>query len=232
MGLPCDLLVLAAFHPELAPLRSTLGEELRSSFGGHEVAAFAVGIGLPAAAAGAAMRLAAHPVRPRAVVLVGTCGAFGDGIPLGGVAVGRRLVLGAPAVARREAAFPEPMATELSADPALAEALARGDGAAATRPVVRLADIATTLGVTTDDALAADLATFTGCQVEHLEAFGVAAACAGAGVPFAAVLGVANRVGATGREEWRQNHRATSAAAIDVLVGWIASGASGIARRM
>ena len=72
---PCDLLVLAAFPPELAPLRAVLGDGLRSPFGGHDVAGKAVGIGLATAAAGAASRLAA--LRPRGVVLVGTCGAYG-----------------------------------------------------------------------------------------------------------------------------------------------------------
>jgi nucleoside phosphorylase len=85
--------------------------------------------------------------------------------------------------------------------------------------------------VTTDDALAARLAAFTSCAVEHLEAYGVAAACAAQGVPFVAALGVANRVGATGRAEWRQNHRAASAAAIGVLVAWMGEGAPGLAAR-
>jgi futalosine hydrolase len=218
---PCDLLVLAAFPPELAPLRAALGDGLRRPFGGHDVAAEAVGIGLATAAAGAATKLAA--LRPRGVVLVGTCGAFVDSLSIGAVAVARRLVLAEPAVARGEAAYPEPMSTEVVADAALGEALASRGGA--------LVDVATTLAVTTDDALAAQLAAFTRCQVEHLEAYGVAAACAAHGVPFAAALGVANGVGARGREEWRQNHRAASAAAIAVLVSWMGAGAPGLVAR-
>ena len=226
MSLPCDLLVLAAFPPELAPLRATLGDGLRRSFGGHDVAAEAVGIGLPNAAAGAALKLAA--LRPRAVVLVGTCGVFGERLPLGSVAVAHRLVLAEPAVARGEGAYPEPMSTEVVADRALGDALiaAGGGRGGATR-----ADMATTLAVTTNDALAACLAAFTSCEIEHLEAYGVAAACAALGVPFVAALGIANRVGSLGREQWRQNHRAASAAAIDLLVGWIAAGAPGLAAR-
>jgi nucleoside phosphorylase len=230
MGSPCDLLVLAAFPPELAPLRAFLGDGLRRPFGGHDVAAEAVGIGLPTAAAGAALRLAV--LRPRGVVLVGTCGAFGGTLvsPLslaaGTVVVGARLVLAEPAVARREAAYPEPMSTELRADSALSDALVASSGGGA-----RLADVATTLAVTTDDSLATQLAAFTSCHAEHLETYGVAAACAAQGVPFAAALGVANRVGASGRAEWRQNHRAASAAAIDVLVAWIGAGAPGLGPR-
>jgi nucleoside phosphorylase len=218
---PCDLLILAAFPPELAPLRSALGDGLRRPFGGHDVAAETVGVGLATAAAGAARRLAM--LRPRGVVLVGTCGAYATGPAIGRVAVSSRVVLAEPAVAGGEAAFPEPMSTELLADHALADALraAGADGA----------DIATTLAVTTSDSLAARLAAFTGCHVEHLEAYGVAAACAAQGVPFVAALGVANTVGSRGREEWRQNHRAASAAAIAGVTGWAAAGAPGLAAR-
>ncbi len=221
---PCDLLVLAAFPPELAPLRGVLGDGLRRSFGGHDVAAETVGIGLATAAAGAAMRLVAY--RPRGVVLVGTCGSYGGSVALGAVAVARRIALADPAVARGEAAYPEPMSTEVLADRALGDALC-GNGAHGGQ----LADVATTLAVTTDDALASRLAVATSCQVEHLEAYGVAAACAAHGVPFAAALGVANGVGARGREEWRQGHRPASAAAIAVLVAWMQAGAPGLAAR-
>jgi futalosine hydrolase len=214
----CDLLVVAAFPPELAPLRATLGDALRARVGALDVAAKAVGIGLATAAAGAATRIAA--LAPRAVVLVGTCGAYDGALPIGGVAVARRVALADAACARGEAAFPEPMSTETNADRGLAAGLAASGGV----PV----DIATTNGVTTDDALASVLARSVRCQVEHLEAYGVAAACAAASIPFATALGVANGVGSRGREEWRANHRTASAAAIAVLVRWIEAGAAGI----
>ncbi len=67
--------------------------------------------------------------------------------------------------------------------------------------------------MTTDDAVALALAAATGAQVEHLEAFAVARACADAGVPFGAVFCVANTVGARGRDEWRANHERAAAAA-------------------
>jgi nucleoside phosphorylase len=218
---PCDLLVLAAFPPELAPLRGVLGEGLRRQFGGQDVAAETVGIGLATAAAGAARRLVAY--MPRGVVLVGTCGSYDPSLSIGCVALARRVVLAEPAVARGEAAYPEPMSTEVLADTALGAEIGAHGGV--------VADIATTLAVTTSDALAAQLASFTSCRVEHLEAYGVAAACAAQGVPFMAALGVANGVGDRGREEWRQNHRAASAAAIALLVAWMGAGAKGLAAR-
>ena len=92
----------------------------------------------------------------------------------------------------------------------------------------RSVDVATTLGVTTDDALAEALARGARCEVEHLEAFAVAAACAAASVPFAAVLGVANMVGSQGREQWRKNHRAASDAAIALTLAWLRAGGLGL----
>ncbi len=218
----CDLLILAAFPPELAPLRATLGDGLRRPFGGLDVAAKAVGIGLATAAAGTAARISA--MKPRAVVLVGTCGVYAGAAALvtGGVAIARRVVLADSAVARGAAAYPEPMSTEATSDRAIAEGLVAHGG---TR-----VDVATTLAVTTDDATAAMLSRATACEAEHLEAYGVAAACAAEGVPFAAALGVANVVGGRAREEWKRNHRAASEAAIAVVLAWLGAGAIGVER--
>jgi nucleoside phosphorylase len=186
------------------------------------VAAKAVGIGLATSAAGAAARILT--LKPRAVVLVGTCGVYAgaSSLAVGGVAIGRRVVLADLAVARGEAAYPEPMSIEATCDRALAEGLAAHGG---TR-----VDIATTLAVTTNDTTAATLSARTACDAEHLEAYGVAAACAAESVPFVAALGVANTVGGRARDEWKRNHRAASAAAIGLLVKWMSEGAAGVAR--
>jgi hypothetical protein len=79
--------------------------------------------------------------------------------------------------------------------------VAASDGFDATPSVV-----ATTLAITTDDDVAAAMGDSVQADVEHLEAFAVGRACELAGVMFSAVLGVANIVGARGREQWRENH--------------------------
>jgi nucleoside phosphorylase len=89
-------------------------------------------------------------------------------------------------------------------------------------------EVATTLGVTVDDEAAARLAR-TGVEVEHMEAFSVASACEGVGVPFVAVLGVSNVVGSSAREQWRANHRFASSEAAGVIVRWLERGALGLA---
>lgn len=204
-----DVLIVAAFHPELAPLRETLGEWMSARVGAFLVTARAVGIGLPMAAVGTAMHVA--ELRPRAVILVGTCGAYvGSGLSIGDVVAARRVRLTDAAVAAGSAQFPEPMSIVTDAHPALAKALAAAGA--------QQADVATTLAITVDDAVAARIAHATGASAEHLEAHGVATACAARGVPFAAVLGVANAVGAGARAEWRVHHRRSAQAAADTVL--------------
>jgi futalosine hydrolase len=207
--LNADVLVLAAFHPELESLRARLGDAMHARLGGRDVVARVVGIGLSMAAAGAAMRLA--EVATRAVVLVGTCGAYpGSGVEIGQVVAPSRVRLVSAAVVDRIAQFPDPMSVVSDANGPMVDAL-RGAGACA-------GDLATTLAITIDDAAAARIAHASGAAVEHLEAHGVASACAARGVPFAAALGVANIVGSRARDEWRAHHRAAAAAAADVVL--------------
>ena len=51
-------------------------------------------------------------------------------------------------------------------------------------------------------------------------------ACAITSTPFAAVLGIANVVGSSGRAEWRAHHEAASAAALAIVETWLADLAS------
>jgi nucleoside phosphorylase len=88
--------------------------------------------------------------------------------------------------------------------------------------------VATTLAITIDDAVAETLSQSVDADVEHLEAFGVAAACARRGVAFGAVLGVSNIVGSTARAEWRAHHESAGHGAAAVVAKWIASGALGL----
>jgi nucleoside phosphorylase len=181
--------------------------------GPTRVVARAVGIGLPMAAAGAAMHVGER--RPGAVVAIGTCGAYaGSGLALGEVVVARKMRLVDLSVLRGSSQYPEPMSVVTEASPALSGAIARATSA-------RMVDVATTLGITVDDIGAALIARTTGAEVEHLEAHGVATACAARGVPFAAVLGVANVVGADARAQWRIHHRSAAAAAVEALLRWL-----------
>jgi futalosine hydrolase len=215
----CDVLVVAAFAPELVGFQGLLGRTMQGEVGPLTVAAKPVGIGLVSAAAGMATLL--HVSRPRAVVLVGTCGAYpGTKLSIGDVVVARSVWLVEPAVVDDEAVFPEPMSARVEPHIAMRAAIAAAGA--------RSEDVATTLGITTSDALAARLGRDSETAVEHLEAFAVASSCARQSVPFAAVLGVANAVGSTGRAEWRANHVHAANAAASYLVRWLHAGAPGV----
>jgi nucleoside phosphorylase len=190
------ILVLGAFGPELAPLDGRLPKD---------VVAAAAGIGLVESALGAAEAIRRHS--PRAVVFVGTAGAM-PGSTLGplDVACLSSTVLAEPSTSGE---LPEPMRSEVVADAALREALF-GD--------LRAVRVATTLGITTDDRAARALEQATQAELEHLEAFAVGRAAARANIRYCALFGVSNRVGSSGRGEWRTNHREASARAADTLV--------------
>jgi len=216
----CDLLVVAAFAPELEGLQAILGSSMCAEVGGLTVLARPVGIGLVASASGTATRLETHA--PHAVVLVGTCGAYpGSGLAIGDIAVVRTVALVEPAVLEGRSAFPEPMSARVDPHAAMTAAIATAGGS--------IVDAATTLAVTTDDALAASLARRG--AVEHLEAFAVATACAAKNVPFAGALGVANVVGSQGRLQWRENHASAGHAASTFIARWIQAGAAGVPHR-
>jgi nucleoside phosphorylase len=212
-----DVLVLAAFEPELAPLRVALGGAPMAVVQGRTVALKTTGIGLSAAAAGASAHAA--EVGLRAVLFVGTCGAYaGTSLAIGDVVVARAVRLVDPTVIAGASQFPEAMGTAVAVSPGILQAFV-GPGV---RPVV----VGTTLAITVDDANADRIAR-AGAEVEHLEAHGVAEACALRGLPFGAVLGVANLVGARGRAEWRAHHRAAEEAAAAEVLRWLERGAPG-----
>jgi nucleoside phosphorylase len=214
-----DVLVLAAFDPELRFLRGALGDRLQV-----RVATRVAGIGLPASAAKSALHL--REIRPRLCVLVGSCGGYtGAGVRIGTPVVARRIHLVEPCSLPGLGSLtqlPAPLGVAVETHDEVARALA---DAAGTAGDVATTDVATTLGVTVDDGAAAEISRATGAGVEHMEAFGVATACAALAVPFVAVLGVANIVGATARQEWRDNHDAAEEAAGRVVLRWLEQGA-------
>lgn len=167
-----------------------------------------LGVGPVVAAAAMARILAPNP--PQGVVMVGTAGAYPGGPPVGTVVKARRVGLADGAAASGLGYTPRPP-PPIPADPRL---LARLDA--------ELADVLTVGAVTTDLTLAGRLS--DGWQVEHLEAYGAAWACAAAGVPFVAVLGIANDVGPAAHAQWLTHRNAAQDAARAVVRHWAASG--------
>ena len=168
----------------------------------------AVGVGAVRAGVGAARALA--QTQPRAVVLIGSAGAYRGGPPVGAVVQAARVGLADAAAAVGLGYTPLPPAP-LWADPALRRWLALPE-----------VDVLTTGAITTDPPTADRLG--AGWQLEHLEAWAVAFAASEAGVPFAAVFGVANEVGPDAHAQWRAHHDAVEAA-VRAVIGQRLSGA-------
>jgi nucleoside phosphorylase len=216
---PVDLLIVAAYAPELDPLRELLGDGLSGTIRGVRVMARPVGIGLALAAAGVSYRVATR--RPRGVVMVGSCGAYPDrGRAVGEVTVARAVRLVDPAEVTGDAAYPQAMSVVEETDRAMSEGLVSHGGVPAR--------VATTLAVTTSARVAGEIARRTDSDVEHLEAFAAAAACAKERTPFAVVLGIADVVGTGTRVEWRAHGRAAHDAAGRVVAAWLRAQAPGL----
>ena len=217
-----DILVVAPHAPDLAGMRAYLGERLEGHVRGLRIRAKVVGVGMTVAGSSTARGILA--VQPRAVVMVGACGVYPNLSQYRphDVVVATRVQVVDHAVLLGRSAFPEPMQTSMETHPVLAAGLAAG------RPRTYAAAVASTLAVTIDDQLAAAVYPATGCEAENGEAFAVAAACRASDVPFAAVLGVTNIVGSTGRQDWAQFQREAVTQAANALATWVHNGAQGL----
>jgi purine-nucleoside phosphorylase len=200
-------LVVSAWEPEIAPLRRLLGRVPPGA-----VVLRPVGVGLVEAAVGAARALA--EVRPKRVIFVGTAGAYlaGRSTPaLGSVALASELILTSTAALRGDGYLPEIQPQHDDGAETLRAALREAV------PGIATFKVACPLAITRTAALGQRIARATGAGLENLEAFAVARAARAAQVPFAAVLGIANRVGPAAHRQWRANHLTASRAASRIV---------------
>lgn len=192
-----NLLCVSAFEPELTRFR-----ELAP----RRIAMEPIGIGLVDAAIRTAELLLRHS--PAEAIFLGTCGSARADLTIGDVVFATSVSLfagpGADLVGEGEIAVPM--------EGGLREALVAAGATPAT--------VVNTLGVTTTNDLATHVAACG--DIEHLEAYAFVRACARAYVPCAVVLGIANEVGARGRQQWRANHVTASAHAAQTLAEAIA----------
>lgn len=217
-----ELLIVAASAPDFAGFRAHLGDRLDGTIRNVPVRTKVLGLGM--AVAGASVARGILAVEPRAVLLVGTCGIF-PGLPayqpLDLVIPGRVHAVD-PLVLEGRAEFATPMQTMADCHGMMVA------GLRASVPRSHGAPIASTLGRIVDDALAAAVARPSGCDGENPEAFGVAAACSAAHIPFATVLGVTNLVGSTSKQDWLQFQREAVTASASAVANWIHTGAQGL----
>jgi purine-nucleoside phosphorylase len=182
-------LLLAAFPPELAGLDA-------SPPAGWVAAC--TGVGAVAAAVETARLLALHA--PARVLFVGTCGAYDARLAVGELLAASEAI--AASVEERTGRAHRP-ALERTRWPSTWTLPLPAHPVAVPPAITGSEEGARGLG-----ALAA---------AEHLELTGVFAACHAAGVPVAAALAVANRVGPGASAEWRANHARVSGALVAAL---------------
>jgi nucleoside phosphorylase len=200
---PGKILILSGWEPELALLRAVLAENPALA---KLVVARPAGVGLIEAGIGAARAIA--EVKPRAVIFLGTAGAYGKKPAIGAAIVASKVQLIATAVIRGEAYLPAVLPASVVPDAGL-------------RRQLRLpaAAVACPLAITRSPAAARRLAADSGCAVENLEAFAVGRAADG--LPFAAVLGISNVVGPAAHAQWRAHAADAAAAAGQAVVAWL-----------
>ncbi len=182
-------LLLAAFPPELGDLRTNPPEGWTSA---------CTGIGALEAAVTTTRLITER--RPGRVLFLGTCGAYDDRVALG-ASVSALEAIATSAGEQRGSAF-RPSAERTRW--------------AATWPLPLPAHAVAVPPAITRDADEARLLAQV-APLEHLELTGVFAACHAAGVPVAAALAVANRVGPEAHAQWEANHARASRELIAAL---------------
>jgi nucleoside phosphorylase len=197
MRRPVDLLIVAAFAPELSPLSPRVPVNGEARIGDRVIATRAIGVGLARGSAGLARALVEFA--PRTVVLIGSCGVYPNcDVAIGEVVVARSVSLADAACLEGRGEIPALVRQERLCDGPLGDSFG-----------VRRVRVANTVAITTDDALASRYGA-AGFDVEHLEAFALDAVPEE--IACTAVLAVANRVGRDARAEWKSNaeraHRA------------------------
>jgi purine-nucleoside phosphorylase len=182
-------LLLSAFAPELSGLD-------REPPPGWVVAT--AGIGAITAAVETARLLREH--RPGRLLFVGTCGAYDGRLAVGDVLSAGQAIATSVEEAEGRAYRPSAETTRWPATWVLP---------------LPAHDVAVPPAITLTDAGARVLARIA--SAEHLELTGVFAACAAAGVPAAAALGVANRVGPGAHAEWKRENVRVSARVVEAI---------------
>jgi purine-nucleoside phosphorylase len=187
--MPVPSLLLSAFGPELAGLDQDPPR-------GWTVAT--TGIGAISSAVETARLV--RELRPSRVLFLGTCGAYDDRLAVGSFVAAASALATSVEEAEGRAYRPE---AERRRWPATWQLPLPAHDVAVPPAITATAEGARTLA-----RLAA---------VENLEITGVFAACGAAGVPVAAALGVANRVGPGAHAEWKREHARVSAALVEAL---------------
>lgn len=131
------------------------------------------------------------------VLFTGTAGLYpgNSRLNIGDLVSCESVILADPGVAEGHSTFAEPLKKDFLH--------------ASQQPLPELltAKVATLIALTLAESLTAKLSLYHGCELEHMELYGMALACAQANIPWNAVLGITNAVGPEGSLLWKKNHQ-------------------------
>lgn len=170
-----------------------------------------VGVGPVVAAANAARIIERQ--EPKAVIMIGTAGAYPGGPPIGSAIVAKKLGL-SYGVASMGMGYVPRAPQPIEVDPSLYACLQLAKH-----------NVLTVGAVTTNEQLAGRLS--DGWEVEHLEAYSVAFACQQRNIPCVVVLGIANEVGPLAHSEWLTNRDAAQKIAREAILPLLQRGRLG-----
>ncbi|MEY3901766.1 MAG: hypothetical protein RL189_1072, partial [Pseudomonadota bacterium] len=170
---------------------------------------FTTGVGTPRAAAALSGFLASASATsglPRLVCFVATAGAYDPQTPLNSAHLVDTALWSDGDLLSGRAYLPQVAGAE-SINSDFAKTLQNKDS---TKKAI------STPAITLHDELCTSLSKCA--ELENLEVYGVALACALHSVPWIASLGVSNSVGAQAHAEWKKNHRSASLAAQQLIL--------------
>ncbi|MEN9810457.1 MAG: hypothetical protein RLZZ488_2024 [Pseudomonadota bacterium] len=209
------VLFVSAWWPEQEALAEQLaqGHQLKSHSDSLKSAGpfafFTTGVGTPRAAAALSGLLAsasASSTLPRLVCFVATAGAYDPQTPLNSAHLVDSALWSDGDLLSGRAYLPKVEGAE-SIHSDFAQTLQNCD---AKKKAI------STPAITLHDELCTALSKYA--ELENLEVYGVALACALHTVPWIASLGVSNSVGAQAHAEWKINHRIASRAAQQLIM--------------
>jgi nucleoside phosphorylase len=190
--------ILAAFEPELSPLRDTLKEYSEISF-------HSLGIGMIEAAVTTSALLNKINHKNCSCIFVGSVGAINPETPLLSTTVISSVQLVDPVELEQESYFPSKMKKEVSADINLNNRLLESI------PEARLKSAHSCLTITNSTSVASLIYQIKKTEIENLELFGVASACQMHNIPWVSLNCVTNYLEPEAHQQWQSNFQTASA---------------------
>ncbi len=186
------ILIIAAFEPELKPLRLALKNQKNIVFSTS-------GIGFTQAAAKTTAALL--KTKPKQVIFVGSCGAYSKTIPLLTIICATESKIADYVFASKKSYNPQNYLLTFKADPKLIRKLKSKKN-----KEFFFSTIHSSISITKDPSIARKFLEKKH-YFENLELYGVAQACSNLNIPWNAISVITNYIGENAHLEWLENYQ-------------------------